>query len=401
MFALLSSLLLPALLVFVPASARRQQQAQATGATQQADDESQASPAAREALRRLRTQKTTYRVGYSSAVEVNVKDLADIEIPPDLPKTLRRVKAESARRLAATRATVARFNREHANDKLTAEWDLYGLLKADFQKRQPGQSVPPTVNAIAPYIAQFDWQKYLHFQVLDQRPCNSCWAFAAVAAFQSNTRLQSYQRDYTQETYDPQTGASYAVPAGLLAERKFSEQYLIDCINPEKGDCNAGGWPGSAFDFMVTNGLLSSYHPPTYTGTVGPCEAANKRADPADKKVRAAAWGYVAYPPKNPTVLQIKRALLEHGPVVALVRIDAGKKFQSYQGGVFNEHDAGAPNHAILIIGWDDALKAWHIQNSWGVEWGEQGFMWIAYDSNGIGQYATWVEAPFRSEVLL
>ena len=47
-----------------------------------------------------------------------------------------------------------------------------------------------------------------------------------------------------------------------------------------------------------------------------------------------------------------------------------------------------------MIVGWDDTLKAWHIQNSWGPEWGEQGFMWIAYDSNGIGQYATWIEAP-------
>lgn len=57
-------------------------------------------------------------------------------------------------------------------------------------------------------------------------------------------------------------------------------------------------------------------------------------------------------------------------------------------------------NHGIVIIGWDDAKKAWLIKNSWGQGWGEtggqgssKGFMWIAYNTNNIGIATAWVDA--------
>ena len=398
MFALLSSLLLPALLVLVPARAGRPVQPQAAGAAQQPDDERQASPAAQEKLRKLRAAKPTYRVGYSPAFEVNVQNLADIEIPQDLPKTIPSIRARSARWLAQREAAVAQWEKEYLKQYpgtkfFPSSWNIYNYLKPDFQKRYPGRRVPRTVSAIAPYIEQFDWQNHILMYVVNQQPCNSCWAFAAIAAFECNARLQERRQEFTVIEADPERRALLTPPPAWNEVFKFSEQALINCIGPKKADCNKGGWPGSGFDFIATKGLVRAELRPRgslggdYHGEVQPCDAQGKR-------VRAIAWGYVTYPPKNPTVAQIKRALLEHGPLAALVRVDADGKFQAYKGGVFNEHDTFAPNHAILIVGWDDTLKAWRIQNSWGEEWGERGFMWIGYDSNSVGQYAAWVEAP-------
>lgn len=44
--------------------------------------------------------------------------------------------------------------------------------------------------------------------------------------------------------------------------------------------------------------------------------------------------------------------------------------------------DKGVPvgGHAMLLIGYDDAKRAFKIMNSWGTEWGDNGFGWISYD---------------------
>ena len=39
----------------------------------------------------------------------------------------------------------------------------------------------------------------------------------------------------------------------------------------------------------------------------------------------------------------------------------------------------GGYNHFVLIVGYDDTLGAWIIKNSWGTDWGYNGFGYIAY----------------------
>ena len=36
--------------------------------------------------------------------------------------------------------------------------------------------------------------------------------------------------------------------------------------------------------------------------------------------------------------------------------------------------------HAILIVDYDDALNAFKIVSSWGINWGNEGYAWIRYD---------------------
>lgn len=49
---------------------------------------------------------------------------------------------------------------------------------------------------------------------------------------------------------------------------------------------------------------------------------------------------------------------------------------------VLNFANAGAQQatHGIAIIGYDDAKNAWLIQNSWGIDWGWNGKLWIDYN---------------------
>ncbi len=75
----------------------------------------------------------------------------------------------------------------------------------------------------------------------------------------------------------------------------------------------------------------------------------------------------------------VKTALAEGFPVVGGFQIY--ENFYDYRGGIYNR-TAGAPSggHAMCIVGYDDARGALRIVNSWGTWWGEEGFLWLAYD---------------------
>ena len=86
----------------------------------------------------------------------------------------------------------------------------------------------------------------------------------------------------------------------------------------------------------------------------------------------------------------IKQAIFDHGPVSAAVCVNTD--FQGYTGGVFNPtKPCRQINHAIVLVGWDDSRGAWRLRNSWGPDWGEDGYMWIAYGKYYVGYSANYV----------
>jgi cathepsin L len=211
--------------------------------------------------------------------------------------------------------------------------------------------------------SSLDW-RHLHAvtRIRDQGFCGSCWAFGAVGAFESSFLIVNQWE-----------------PDG-------SEQYVLDCSGG--GDCD-GGSVEDALQFLVDTGCVGEVDL-NYVAQSQPCT----NTDPI--RYRAAGWDFVGG--TQPSVAQIKAALVKYGPVCVNVRATAA--MQWYTGGVFNEHDSGPTNHAVVIIGWDEARSAWIVKNSWGNWWGEaagygteRGYMWIAYDSNSIGKYARYIVA--------
>lgn len=86
---------------------------------------------------------------------------------------------------------------------------------------------------------------------------------------------------------------------------------------------------------------------------------------------------------------KIKHYLYKGYPVIIGVivdkafQLDGEKQFIKQNDGrlVWKDYkDNERFKHAVLICGYDDAIKAFKILNSWGSKWGNNGFIWIDYD---------------------
>ena len=73
-------------------------------------------------------------------------------------------------------------------------------------------------------------------------------------------------------------------------------------------------------------------------------------------------------------------------------------EFTSYDGSYTLYHPGTeAPDHIVLIVGWDDSLShaggtgGWIVKNSWGTGWGKEGFFTIAYGSASMGMDSNFV----------
>jgi hypothetical protein len=270
-------------------------------------------------------------------------------------------------------------------------------------------------------LSKFDWRtRGLDVgQVMQQGDCGSCWAFASVSVYQSAWKLEQMRLG--------ENFLEIVIPDYEYFRRQPSVQQLLNCISREKADCT-NGWHGSAFAFMVNSHVP---HVPDrfvwdksetaaveeYTGKESACvnpfrnrkvgrgglavvpvdgrEGNFRLKRDSDRIVtafdRALAWGYVNEPfDKMPSVERLKAALVEHGPLAVAVWADYC--FSVYKSGVFNGQNNRSVNHVVVLVGWDDEKGAWLVKNSWGKDWGENGFGWIKYGSNNIGLFAAWIQ---------
>ncbi len=228
----------------------------------------------------------------------------------------------------------------------------------------------PQAPSANPGAARFDWREYgkvtpirKYLNNTGQDSCGCCWCFSAIAAAES-----SYLMQYNDTPVD---------------QLDMSEQHILNCGNT--GGCD-GDWYMTAWEFMKNTGTAKESDVP-YKAVVMTCTQG------VATPYKVAAYALIDAQHDIPSAAAIKQALCAHGPLS--VAVEADEAFVAYGGGVFKGFPSGngTINHAILIIGWDDAKNAWLIKNSWGDDWGESGYMWIDYTSNNIGYAAAWAKA--------
>ncbi|WP_172209766.1 C1 family peptidase [Lactococcus hodotermopsidis] len=78
---------------------------------------------------------------------------------------------------------------------------------------------------------------------------------------------------------------------------------------------------------------------------------------------------------------QIKNAIVKYGGVVVGVNVYPDMDKLDEKNPVYDvQSGKNRGGHAICLVGFDDAKNAFKFINSWGTDWGLEGFGWITYD---------------------
>ena len=231
------------------------------------------------------------------------------------------------------------------------DWYLEWWEKAEKLKAPEGAKFDPV----------FDWRENVGpygtngvTPAKDQDTCGSCWAFAALGA------LESMMKIYGE------------------VEMDLSEQQIVSCNI--YGDGCDGGWMTSGYQLFRDVGAVDEVCMPYHAIDTEPCIQ-----NQCEKWAKIDTWTAVGI-----TVNDIKNAILT-GPIAVTLHVDDDAPFFWYNGGCYNTPSSGSsPNHAIVLVGWDDTAcegaGAWIGKNSWGKAWGDQGFFYMQYGCCYIGR---------------
>jgi hypothetical protein len=229
---------------------------------------------------------------------------------------------------------------------------------SEFTDFFDGWTMPDTTGYVdegpfpTPLANPVDWRNTAGVvtSVKNQGQCGTCWSFAAIGASEGAWALSGHIKN---------------PPVSL------SEQELLDCTSTVP---NAGPY---GINFIIVNGGINSFEGYPYSGNCGgQCNATARSVKVAQlKSVKCLTNGGPETDILN---------WLENSPMAISL---AASTLMSYRSGILTNCGDRDLNHSVTLVGYgtQSSTQFWILKNSWGANWGENGFFRLQYGVNCLG----------------
>ncbi|RHY25333.1 hypothetical protein DYB32_008383 [Aphanomyces invadans] len=302
---------------------------------------------------------------------------------------------------------------------------LVNMQGKDVDRRLQASTAVSTAVGGAPLPATLNWctennpeKRSVCSEVKSQKLCGSCWAFAATDLIEtavsyttknvpvslSSQQLLSCSTTAEVRTYTYCFAKSGNIPTWLEPTMKWDSKNngcsggmthiaLSDAANKIKNLATRIDWPYSDAGIASSTGGPVQPGSPTSTiktnstnSSVNPLNTCSTTRPAANAAAHISGWAPAldassCADTKDPIVL-LKRAL-QQGPLA--VAVNAKGSFKQYKAGLYvcgSITSADQIDHALLLVGYGSSADGnyWILKNSYDVDWGLSGYMWLKMD---------------------
>jgi len=281
------------------------------------------------------------------------------------------------------------------------------IIHKDILQKERGETITSNINKNVVLPTELDgrivWKDFLT-PVIDQGKCGSCWAFASVQCLQDRFTIQSSGKirvdlsptkmiicdeNFSMDKYYEKNKFGFSCFGNTLYNAcKFLYLYGVSTET-----CLPYFSPiGQDVKFNSLKNVSNIYNIPFCSYITGPykdlCvdffydEKRNIIEGTPSRSWRAYDVFWIKYEGDD---YNIRYIIWKWGPVVT--SMDVYDDFYDYQEGTIYKHSPSSTlkgGHSVVIVGWGESEgnKYWICRNTWGKDWGENGYFKIQRGTN-------------------